>query len=86
MESLLGIVLKGNIYIVQIGVSMSSRAWIVINALKSKLSERSANPRPMYAFLPASSTRTTKYREESNTASTDGLVTSYSALANTKIC
>lgn len=37
----------------------------------------------MYARLPLSSTRTTKYREESRTASTDGFAGSYSALANT---
>ena len=37
-----------------------------MNSLKSKLSVRSAKPIPIYAFLPASSTRITKYLDESN--------------------
>jgi len=40
---------------------------------------------PMYAFFPESSTRTTKYREESSTASTEGRLGSYSVFANTTI-
>lgn len=52
--------------------------------LKSKESDLSAKPIPMYAFLPSFSTRTTKYRDESRTASTEGLVMGYSARANTK--
>lgn len=53
------------------------------SSLKSKLSVRSVKPIPMYADRPESSTRTTKYLEESRTASTDGRDGSYSVLANT---
>jgi hypothetical protein len=55
-----------------------------MDSLKSKLSERSANPIPIYAFRLPSSIRMTKYRDESRTASTDGLEGSYSALANAR--
>lgn len=37
----------------------------------------------MYAFLPASSTRITKYRDESSTASTEGFCGLYGVFANT---